>query len=149
MIPVCQTLIWGLPSSVSPAFRTSKTRELPARSVFVKTFFHSDKLCVISWRWAGRNPPVENTFTENVQNQYSDLTYWVLKTKTSFGLGSENSFWEHIKPLLPQTMGAECLSRSPEAPNTMDLLRECLSDNNRPELPREHKNTCRFFLKWQ
>lgn len=38
MIPACKTLIWGSLSSVSPALRTSKTWELPARSVFDKTF---------------------------------------------------------------------------------------------------------------
>lgn len=45
-------------------------------------------------------------------------------------------------------MEAECLCRSPEAPNTIDLLRESLTDPNRPKLPRECKNTCRVFLKW-
>lgn len=60
-------------------------------------------------------------------------------------LGSENSFWEHIKLLLPQTMEAESLSRSPEAPNTIDVLRESLTDLNRPKLPRECKKHLQVF----
>lgn len=77
--------------------------------------------------------------------QTSPIEYW---TQNLISLGFENSFWEHIKLLLPQTMEAERLSRSPEVPNTIDVLRECQTDHSRPKPPRECKTTCRFFLKW-
>lgn len=153
MIPACKTLIWGSLSSVSPAFRTSKNGNYQQGLGFSR-HFHNDKLCIISLRWAGKNPPMEKHIHRKSAKTIlrPHLLYWGQKL---IRFGSENSFWEHIKFILrahktaPAPDNGSWMSlQVSRAPNTIDLLRESLTDPNRPKLPRECKNTCRFFLKW-
>lgn len=145
----------GLSFKCFPSIQNIQNMGITSKVCVWQDIFHNDKLCIISLRWAGyfqgKNPSVEKHIHRKCAKPIFRPHLLSIEDKTSsafFGLGSENSFWEHIGLLLPQTMEAECLSRSPEAPNTIDLLREYLTDNNRPKLPRECKNTCRFFLKW-
>lgn len=136
--PSMQNSYLGLSFRCFPSIQDTQNVGITSKICVCQDIFHNNKLCIISLRWADKKSSHGKTHSQKRCKTNTRISPTEYCRQNLISFGSKNSFWEHIKLLLPQTMEAECLPRSPEAPNTIDLFRERLTDHNSPKGMQKH-----------